>query len=180
MASMGSMSMQMYFTTSTTTPLWSARWTPSSTGTYAGTCVFLIVFALISRLVGAARQRLEQKWHDDALNRRYVVVADKDGGEGQFSSSQIKGESETGVLTARGIDETVRVIKTKSRSKERTPFRLSVDLPRSMVYIVQAGMGYLLMLAVMTFNVGYFMSVLGGLFLGELAVGRFTSHGGDH
>ncbi len=31
------------------------------------------------------------------------------------------------------------------------------------------------MLAVMTMNVGYFMSVLGGVFLGSLAVGRYGS-----
>ena len=31
------------------------------------------------------------------------------------------------------------------------------------------------MLAVMTMNVGYFMSVLGGVFLGSLAVGRFIT-----
>lgn len=30
------------------------------------------------------------------------------------------------------------------------------------------------MLAVMTMNVGYFCSVLGGAFLGELAVGRYV------
>jgi len=35
------------------------------------------------------------------------------------------------------------------------------------------------MLAVMTMNVGYFMSVLVGVFLGELAWGRF-SKGVDH
>lgn len=29
------------------------------------------------------------------------------------------------------------------------------------------------MLAVMTMNVGYFFSVLAGIFVGELAVGRF-------
>ena len=37
------------------------------------------------------------------------------------------------------------------------------------------------MLAVMTYNVGYFMSVLAGAFLGELCFGRYsTSHVEDH
>ena len=30
------------------------------------------------------------------------------------------------------------------------------------------------MLAVMTLNVGYFMSVLGGIFLGDLVAGRYS------
>lgn len=33
------------------------------------------------------------------------------------------------------------------------------------------------MLAVMTMNVGYLLSVLGGVFLGSLAVGRFATMG---
>lgn len=36
------------------------------------------------------------------------------------------------------------------------------------------------MLAVMTLNVGYFLSVLAGLFIGELAVGRYASTVDDH
>jgi solute carrier family 31 (copper transporter), member 1 len=30
------------------------------------------------------------------------------------------------------------------------------------------------MLAVMTFNVGYFLSVIGGIFLGDLLFGRYS------
>jgi solute carrier family 31 (copper transporter), member 1 len=36
------------------------------------------------------------------------------------------------------------------------------------------------MLAVMTFNVGYFGSVLGGAFIGELLVGRYNQSMEEH
>lgn len=32
----------------------------------------------------------------------------------------------------------------------------------------------------MTFNAGYFLSVLGGLFLGEIFLGRYLVSAGDH
>ena len=36
------------------------------------------------------------------------------------------------------------------------------------------------MIAVMTMNVGYFLSVLGGIFLGSLIFGRFMAHSAGH
>lgn len=36
------------------------------------------------------------------------------------------------------------------------------------------------MLGVMTLNVGYFLSILAGLFVGELAVGRYATMDDGH
>ncbi|KAK6007615.1 hypothetical protein QM012_004429 [Aureobasidium pullulans] len=180
MSGMGSMS--MVFTTVHNTPLYSKAWTPTSTGAYAGTCIFLIVLAILSRLLQAWRHTLEQNFHDRAMNRRYVVVrGEREGEQAPDESEAAKESSEKqAILTSRGLDEKVRVITASSRSKETTPWRISTELPRACVYTLQAGLGYLLMLAVMTLNVGYFLSVLAGLFVGELAIGRYASPVEDH
>ena len=69
-----SMGMQMTFINSHSTPLYSNSWTPSSKGAYAGTCLFLIVLAVVLRSLLAFRSVLEQKWALKATNRRYVLV----------------------------------------------------------------------------------------------------------
>lgn len=139
-------SMSMVFTTDHSTPLFSNAWTPASTGAYAGTCIFLVVLAIIGRALQAWRQTLEQRWHDKAVNRRYVVVAEKDSEDARPSSETAEGveKKDEAVLTVRGLDEKVRVVRTNSRSKETTAWRFTTDLPRACVFTVQAGVGYLL------------------------------------
>ncbi|KAK4955452.1 hypothetical protein LTR66_013437 [Elasticomyces elasticus] len=185
--SMGTTGMTMVFFTSTTTPLFSSSWAPSTTGAYAGTCIFLVLLTVISRALMAYKQILEHAWHDRAVNRRYVVVAD----ENDAAAKELKGDvevKEEAVLTTRGLDERVRIVRqerrvgagARTRAIEGQPWRFSVDLPRACIFTVQVGVGYLLMLAVMTLNVGYFVSVLAGAFLGELAVGRYIHMDDEH
>lgn len=52
---MGMSMMSMTFFYSLMTPLFSDRWTPATTGQYAGTCIFLIILAVIHRALVAFR-----------------------------------------------------------------------------------------------------------------------------
>lgn len=140
---MSASNMLMTFYTSTTTPLYSASWSPKSTGGYAGTCIFLVILAIISRGLGTWRHSLEHRWHDKAIGRRYIVVSDKQRTSDQYSDKE-REDGSNAVLTVRGVDENVRVIKTHARSREGKPWRLSTDLPRASVFTLQAGVGYLL------------------------------------
>jgi hypothetical protein len=81
-------------------------------------------------------------------------------------------DSKRMILTENGVEEDVMVVK--KRSMGIRPWRLTTDPLRAIMDTVIAGVAYLLMLAVMTMNVGYFLSVLGGIFLGSLALGRYA------
>ncbi|EEH33442.2 hypothetical protein PAAG_04492 [Paracoccidioides lutzii Pb01] len=169
------LAMAMVFQTTQATPLYSNDWTPRSAGTYAGTCIFLIVLAVMFRALLATKSMLEHRWAAAAMSRRYVVVA------GQLPAAeriQMDPNASTGTLvSANGVEEKVRVVA--SLKGQTAPWRFSVDLPRALLVMVTAGVGYLLMLAVMTMNVGYFMSVLAGVFVGDVVLGRYN-HFNEH
>ncbi|PKX96054.1 copper transporter family protein [Aspergillus novofumigatus IBT 16806] len=169
MSSSSSMTMTMVFTNSHDTPLFSSAWTPSSSGAYAGTCIFLIVLAIINRCLVAFKASMEHYWLATHLNRRYVAIAGKSSEAGRIDTDP--DAKVASLVTVQGVEESVKVVRRVSR--EPIPWRFSVDLPRAAIFLCITGVSYLLMLAVMTMNVGYFCSVLAGAFLGELAVGRY-------
>lgn len=130
---------------------------------------------------------MERHWLATHLNRRYVTVAGKSSEAGNIDSDP--DAKLASLITAQGVEESVKVVHNINRGP--IPWRFSVDLPRALLFLCIVGISYLLyvsistgidglnaniissMLAVMTMNIGYFCSVLGGAFLGELAVGRF-------
>lgn len=138
-------SMSMVFTTAHNTPLYSSQWTPTSSGSYAGTCIFLAMLAVISRLLFAYRHKMESRWHDKAINRRYIIVAGESQADRERQAIGKGGEkADEATLTLRGLDERVKVIRSHTRTLESKPWRLSTDVPRACIFTVQAGLGYLL------------------------------------
>ncbi|EWY79718.1 hypothetical protein FOYG_17113 [Fusarium oxysporum NRRL 32931] len=150
------------FSTGTGTPLYSSAWIPISVDNYAGTCLFLIAIGVILQSLGAVKSVLARRGVDAELNTRYVVFKKK-------ANSDL--ESSKGVLTETGLETDVILVR---RSMEGArPWRITIDGPRAAVDTVIAGLLYLTMLSIMPMNMGYFLCVLGGIFLGSLAVGRY-------
>lgn len=130
----------MVFTTATNTPLYSESWTPNSTGSYAGTCIFLIILASILRCLYAFQTILEQRWVDQSLERRYVKVAGQTPEAEKMESD--KDARKAKLVTAQGVEEDVRVVKRGYR--EATPWRIRTDTGRAALVTVTVGVAYLL------------------------------------
>lgn len=139
-SSHGSM-MEMVFQTDQATPLFSSAWTPRSSGAYAGTCIFLVVLAVLARVLVAFKAAQENRWAAQDARRRYVAVQ----GKGPLAE-QIARDPEAKtqvVLSENGVEETVYVVEEGRHSSTR-PWRFSVDPVRALLDTVIVGIGYLL------------------------------------
>ncbi|KAI1340841.1 Ctr copper transporter family-domain-containing protein [Xylariaceae sp. FL0016] len=157
---MMSSSMAMVFFQSMATPLYSMSWMPTGAGSYAGTCIFLILLATVHRILIALRHVLIDARAAPRPAARHMAKVDS------LEASETEGYT-TG---------SPEVVGRQLRSEWRGhPFRIATETVRALFEVVIGGVGYLLMLAVMTLNVGYFLSVLGGIFLGTFVAGRFNA-----
>lgn len=137
--SSSSMHMMSVFQTSMSTALYSETWTPNSAGTYAATIIFLIVLAMIFRLILAGKAIAEARWLEAELKRRYVVVQGKMPISEQVSRDSL---SRKMTLTENGVEEDVMVVQKKSLHNR--PWRISVDPLRALLDTLLAGVGYML------------------------------------
>lgn len=130
---MTSSSMMMTFFTGKGTALFSSDWVPSSTGAYAGTCIFIIILAFISRLISITKHSMEKSWQRKTLDARSIIIAGRNG-----ELERLNGKEKP------GSDNTLQFQRTQALSRYAVPFRLSVDVPRALMFTLQAGLGYLL------------------------------------
>lgn len=153
--------MQPYFHTSGGDNLLFKSWTPSSPGAIAAASVAIFFLAALERLVNGLRGRLEGYWASNALHRSVEQIAQEDN-----SSCNKLGRPPSSHGSA--------PIPTP-RKRTVPPFILAHDLPRGIIFMFQATITYALMLTAMTFQAGYFVSIIAGLGVGEIMFGRWAS-----
>ncbi|KAK7204919.1 Ctr copper transporter family-domain-containing protein [Myxozyma melibiosi] len=141
-------------------------WTPSNRGQYVGACIFLIVLAVIYRATHVIKHRTE----------RYLVARARVNAVPAASPPEDSDlEKYVAASGASTSAEQRRQVPRPFDFTHARPWRVSIDVPLSVIQFFLSAISYLLMLAAMSFNLGYFFSILGGILLGELLLGRFAS-----
>ncbi|CAG8390098.1 unnamed protein product [Penicillium salamii] len=168
------MRMPFIFSTDTKITIFFPGWTTSSTTQYILTLVFLFILAILNRFLGAFRFQLEQAWSHRESHLRKVEVAAP--GNRPTKSKRNALPVYTQVSES---DDSVSTGREDSRRgfyawKSSGPWGLRKDGTRALLEFGRAFIGYVLMLAVMSFNVGVFAAVLLGVLCGELGLGRFS------
>ncbi|POV98131.1 hypothetical protein PSTT_14617, partial [Puccinia striiformis] len=154
------MMMNTFFVAGTpNVPLWFDGWQPSSTGATFGACFGLFVLTVAVKLLGALRHQAQiawsmSRWHD------------------------------SGLVAHNTVDKTDHASPTQTGSLRPTrpavPWSAQRDVPRGILAALHVGLEYFLMLAIMTYNVYFFVAIVLGHFVGEMAFGRWSTVQGAH
>jgi len=137
--------MEMYLHTQISDYILFKNWVPRTSGQYAGTLFAVIVFGIISEVLKLLRCWCDNKW----------IFIDDD-----------KKRSSTDDL----MDD---IIVPPFKKMLKTPFRRRVDIPRAGLRAFEMFWSIMVMLIVMTFNVGIIFAMCFGVFLGNMLVGRY-------
>nr|AFU72291.1 copper transport protein CTR3 [Amanita strobiliformis] len=147
--------------------LWFQAWTPDSPGTVAGACLGLFFLAIFERWIAAARATAEWSWNRSA----------------QLAVSERPNRSKEPTHQKFPVNKHSHLI-LKSLSLRGGPFSPpfipSHDIARGALQAVQTALTFLFMLAIMTFQIGFFISVSLGAGVGEMMFGRHIAAAMGH
>ncbi|KAJ6621018.1 Ctr copper transporter family-domain-containing protein [Mycena sp. CBHHK59/15] len=149
----GTMMTTLHFSRGDT--LWFTGWVPQSAGAQFGACVGLFLLALVERWISAVRGMMEAHWREAGERVRRARAGADDKGK-----------------TKKGMERVLRV--------HAPPFIPAHDVMRGAMHALQAALGFLFMLAVMTFQAAFLITISLGLGVGELLFGRYGSAAAAH
>ncbi|KAI8370349.1 Ctr copper transporter [Radiomyces spectabilis] len=145
-----------------TDALWFDAWVPKSEPAYIGACIGLFLFAILSRALIAAEIYFIA-WRGIRFDRLHNPLA---------TTTSCSEPSMARPMYPQPL--TLPIVP---------PFNWTFDTIRSFLTALVSFVSNLLMLIIMTGNGGYFIVIIAGIFVGEMAFGRFRSLGGareDH
>ncbi|KAI0085631.1 Ctr copper transporter [Irpex rosettiformis] len=152
---------------------------PSSHGTIAAACIVLVLISVFERWVSAIRNVLYVHWQRSALALHSSNKADNVDHHAHKTSVSVK-ETESAPDDSSQVGSAERrSFLRRGHARSLPPFIASNDIPRGLLFAFQALLAYILMLAVMTFQAAYIISIVAGLGIGEVLFGRMGS-AGDH
>lgn len=137
-------------------------WQPESKGAIAGASIGLVVFCILERFIMALRRQMEIQWGSRALALMQRNPNDADDRPSDKMDGTEEGCSSLPITPVKG----------RSRLGLVPPFIPMHDITRGIFQVFQALFSYALMLAVMTFNAAYIISIILGLGIGEVLFGR--------
>lgn len=149
-------------------------WAPNDDGAFVGSWFAIFFLAVLFRTLLFARSRFETVWAAHWYGRR-------------ADASQSYGSS---IRKPSASEEEIPIRRANTSAITSPPFRMQVEIPRTLLVFVTVILGYALMLITMTFVVvsllnlvarsciltvqGYFFAVCTGYAIGELAFGRYA------
>ncbi|KAK0701282.1 Ctr copper transporter family-domain-containing protein [Lasiosphaeris hirsuta] len=158
--------MAMTFFQSFHTPLLFHDARPETAGQYAGACIALALLAVLACALINFKSVLQRTvWMPPKQLDQYLLGDDEKAAAKAYNLAT----SSTSPAGPRSVGIEVRRWWGSWRSTS-----LLQRLGMASYEILLATLGYILMLAVMTMNIGYFLSVLAGIWVGTVLLGTVT------
>jgi len=142
---------------------------PASNGAIAGACIALVCLALLERFTVAFRSVMEARW------RHSTLATPKNHSTPSEQHYDRGGSCDNDAIQLPQQPRSTCPSRRQSSQRLIAPFILAHDIQRGGMYAIQALLGYALMLAAMTFQAAYLMSIILGLGIGEVMFRRMES-----
>ncbi|TFY73217.1 hypothetical protein EWM64_g10795, partial [Hericium alpestre] len=132
---------------------------PSSHGAIAGACLVLVIFALLERMLSAARGVMQAHWRRSAL----ALTADHTDRSAEdtepLDDKERRKSPEVEVESSSENNKSIGERFIARRVPVIAPFVASHDIARGVLYALQALMAYVLMLAVISKSIAMRLTV---------------------
>ncbi|KAJ3976101.1 CTR copper uptake transporter [Lentinula raphanica] len=138
--------------------LWFQGWVPQGPGAMFGACVGLFLLALVDRWIAACRAMMEVHW----AKRAQIAYANRLNANTNLDKAKTVPPSTLGSVLL---------------MRRAPPFIPAHDIVRGIMHAGQAALSFAFMLAVMTFQLGFIISLVVGLGVGETLFGRYAHAG---